>query len=156
MSNANRAILLGRLGNDPDVGVIPGTQTVAAKLSIATTEKWRDKQSGEQKEKTTWHNVKAYGRTAEVIRDYLKKGALVYIEGSMQNDKYQKDGKDVYFHYVKANMMQMVSGKSENIESPVLGTAGGSVNTPRPTVDTPVPLPAHGMDDGFQDKDIPF
>ena len=80
MSNANRAILLGRLGNDPDVGVIPGTQTVAAKLSIATTEKWRDKQSGEQKEKTTWHNVKAYGRTAEVIRDYLKKGALVYID----------------------------------------------------------------------------
>jgi len=83
----NKVILVGNLGNDPDVKATQGGTTITT-ISVATSEQWKDKQTGQAQERTEWHRVKFFGRLAEIAGDYLKKGSQVYIEGSLRTDKY--------------------------------------------------------------------
>ena len=88
MSGVNKVIILGRLGQDPEVRYMPDGKAVA-NVSIATSEQWKDKNTGQQQERTEWHRIVFFGRTAEVVGEYLKKGSQVYIEGKLQTRKWQ-------------------------------------------------------------------
>lgn len=106
----NKVILVGNLGGDPEVKYTGGGTAVCT-LSVATSENWKDKQTGEQQERTEWHRVKMFGRLAEIAGEYLKKGRQVYIEGSLRTDKYtDKEGIQRYSTDIIANEMQMLSG----------------------------------------------
>ncbi|MFT6206341.1 MAG: single-strand DNA-binding protein [Colwellia sp.] len=120
MAGVNKVIILGNLGKDPEVRFMPNGGAVA-NLTIATSETWKDKQTGEQKEKTEWHNIVMYQRLAEIAGEYLKKGSKVYLEGSLQTSKWtdQQTGQDRYKTEIKANTMQMLDGK------PSQGQGGG-------------------------------
>jgi single-strand DNA-binding protein len=106
----NKVMLIGNLGRDPEVRYTAGGSAVA-NLRIATTESWRDKQTGEKKENTEWHSVVLFGKLGEIAGEYLKKGRTVYIEGRLQTRKYQdKDGQDRYSTEIVASDMQMLGG----------------------------------------------
>jgi len=110
----NKAILIGSLGKDPEIKYTSGGKAIA-NISIATSESWRDKESGEQQERTEWHRVVAFGRLAEIMGEYLRKGSQVYIEGKIQTQKWQdKDGNDRYTTEIVANEMQMLGGKNDS------------------------------------------
>jgi len=107
----NKVILIGNLGQDPETRTMPSGMTVA-NLRIATSENWKDKQTGEQKERTEWHTVACFGRLGEIAGEYLRKGSQVYIEGSLRTRKWQdKEGKDRYSTEVIADEMQMLGGR---------------------------------------------
>lgn len=107
----NKVILVGNLGADPDTRYMPSGGAVT-NLSIATSESWKDKQSGEQKERTEWHKVAMFGRLAEISAEYLRKGSQVYIEGKLRTRKWQdKDGNDRWTTEVIADEMQMLGGR---------------------------------------------
>jgi len=107
----NKVILIGNLGADPETRAMPSGTTVA-NLRIATSESWRDKQSGEQQERTEWHRVALFGRLGEVAAEYLRKGSQVYIEGSLRTRKWQdKQGNERYSTEIVANDMQMLGGR---------------------------------------------
>lgn len=113
----NKVILVGNLGNDPEVRYLPSGGAVAT-LTVATSESWRDKATGEQREKTEWHRVALFGKLAEVAREYLKKGSQVYIEGQLETRKWQdQSGQDRYTTQVVVKgfngVMQMLGGRSE-------------------------------------------
>src|SRR5579872_1719399 len=106
----NKVILIGNLGADPETRAMPSGTTVA-NLRIATSESWRDKQSGEQQERTEWHRVALFGRLAEVAGEYLRKGSQVYIEGSLRTRKWQdKEGKDRYSPGIVGSALQRLGG----------------------------------------------
>ena len=113
----NKVILIGHLGQDPEIRYMPAGGAVA-NLTLATSESWRDKQSGEMREKTEWHRVCIFGKLAEVAGEYLKKGSQVYIEGSLQTRKWQdQSGQDRYTTEVVVNVggsMQMLGGNGGN------------------------------------------
>ena len=113
----NKVILIGNLGQDPEIRYMPNGGAVA-NLTLATSESWRDKQSGEMREKTEWHRVCIFGKLAEVAGEYLKKGSQVYIEGSLQTRKWQdQSGQDRYTTEVVVNVggtMQMLGGNGGN------------------------------------------
>jgi len=112
MSNGvNKVILIGRLGQDVEFRYMPNGYAVA-NISIATSESWKDKNSGEKQERTEWHRVTAFRKLAEIMGEYLKKGSQVYIEGRLQTDKYDKDGQTHYATKIIADKMQMLGGKS--------------------------------------------
>lgn len=116
----NKAILVGHLGKDPEVRYTAGGSAMA-NITVATTESWKDKQSGEKQERTEWHRVVFFGRLAEIVAEYLKKGAQVYIEGRIQTRKWQdKDGNDRYTTEIVANEMQMLGSRA--------GAGGGTDN----------------------------
>jgi len=107
----NKAILIGNLGADPETRYTP-SGTAVANIRIATTEQWKDRQSGEQQERTEWHRIVAFNRLAEIIGEYLKKGSQVYIEGKLQTRKWQdQSGNDRYTTEIVANDMQMLGGR---------------------------------------------
>jgi single-strand DNA-binding protein len=107
----NKVILIGNLGADPETRAMPSGTTVA-NLRVATSESWRDKQTGEQQERTEWHRVALFGRLAEVAGEYLRKGSQVYIEGSLRTRKWQdKEGKDRYSTEIVGNDLQMLGGR---------------------------------------------
>ncbi len=107
----NKVIIVGNLGQDPDVKAMPSGMTVC-NIRIATSESWKDKQSGEMKEQTEWHSVAMFGRLAEIAGEYLKKGAQVYIEGRLRTRKWQdKQGNDRYTTEIVAQEMQMLGGR---------------------------------------------
>jgi single-strand DNA-binding protein len=161
----NKVILIGHLGQDPETRAMPSGSAVA-NLRVATTESWRDKQSGETKEATEWHNVALFGRTAEVAAQYLRKGSQVYIEGRLRTRKWQdKQGVDRYTTEVVANDMQMLGGRSgggaaETRDSRDAGADsgfGGGGNPPESRGQEPRGGGAGAaVDPGFQDDDIPF
>src|SRR5271170_5400855 len=108
----NKVILVGHLGADPETRAMPSGMTVA-NIRIATSESWRDKQSGEQQERTEWHNVALFGRIGEVAAEYLRKGSQVYIEGRLRTRKWQdKQGNDRYTTEIIADNMQMLGGRA--------------------------------------------
>lgn len=114
----NKVILVGNLGNDPEIRYMPNGGAVA-NMTIATSESWRDKATGEQREKTEWHRVALFGKLAEVAGEYLKKGAQVYIEGQLQNRKWQdQNGQDRYTTEVVVQgyngVMQMLGSRQGN------------------------------------------
>jgi single-strand DNA-binding protein len=107
----NKVILIGNLGADPETRAMPSGTTVA-NLRVATSESWRDKQSGEQQERTEWHRVALFGRLAEIAEEYLKKGSQVYIEGSLRTRKWQdKQGNERYSTEIIGNELQMLGGR---------------------------------------------
>jgi len=107
----NKVILIGNLGADPETRAMPSGMTVA-NIRVATSENWKDKQSGENKERTEWHNVAMFGRLGEIAGEYLKKGSKVYIEGSLRTRKWQdKQGQDRYTTEIIANEMQMLDSR---------------------------------------------
>lgn len=109
----NKAIIIGNLGNDPDVKYTPSGSAVA-NISVATSETWKDKNSGEKQEKTEWHRIVFFGKLAEIAGEYLRKGAKVYIEGKLQTRKWQdKNGEDRYTTEVVADVMQMLGGEAK-------------------------------------------
>jgi single-strand DNA-binding protein len=119
----NKVILIGHLGQDPEVRALPSGSSIA-NLRIATTESWKDKQSGEFKEQNEWHTVVLFGRTAEVAAEYLKKGSQVFIEGRLRTRKWQdKTGNDRYSTEIVGNDMQMLGGRGQGGGGQ--GAAGG-------------------------------
>ncbi len=108
----NKVILIGNLGKDPEVRYMP-SGAAAASVTIATSESWKDKQTGEKKERTEWHNVEFFNRLAEIAAEYLKKGSKVYIEGSLRTDKYQDKttGADRYITKIVASEMQILDSR---------------------------------------------
>jgi single-strand DNA-binding protein len=107
----NKVILIGNLGADPETRAMPSGMTVA-NIRVATSESWKDKQSGESKERTEWHNVAMFGRLGEIAGEYLKKGSKVYIEGALRTRKWQdKQGNDRYTTEIIANEMQMLDSR---------------------------------------------
>src|SRR5271170_3223443 len=118
----NKVILIGHLGADPETRAMPSGMTVA-NLRLATTESWKDKQSGEQQERTEWHNVALFGRLGEIAAEYLRKGSQVYIEGRLRTRKWQdKEGRDRYTTEIVGNEMQMLGGRG--------GAGGGASGGP--------------------------
>lgn len=143
----NKVILVGNLGRDPEVRYSPNGAAIA-NISVATSESWKDKNTGEQIEKTEWHRVVMFRRLAEVAGEYLKKGSKVYIEGKLQTRKWQgQDGQDRYTTEIICNEMQMLDSRGGGQS----GSHGGqSGYTPQPDP-SPEPVPMGDFDD-----DIPF
>jgi single-strand DNA-binding protein len=122
----NKVIIVGNLGKDPETRYMPSGSAVT-NLRIATTEAWKDKQSGEQQERTEWHAVAMFGRLAEIAAEYLRKGSQVYIEGKLRTRKWQdKEGKDRYTTEIVADEMQMLGGKGGGGASAGAGAAMGA------------------------------
>jgi single-strand DNA-binding protein len=149
----NKVILIGHLGADPETRAMPSGMTVA-NLRLATSESWKDKQSGEQQERTEWHNVALFGRLGEIAGEYLRKGSQVYIEGRLRTRKWQdKDGRDRYTTEIVANDMQMIGGRGGG------GGGGGGMSGGMPEDrgrgDMPEPAATGGGREEFDD-DIPF
>jgi len=114
----NKVILIGNLGKDPEVRYMPSGGAVT-NVTIATSESWKDKQSGEQQERTEWHNVVFFNRLAEIAGEYLKKGSKVYVEGSLRTRKWQdKEGKDRYTTEIVAGEMQMLDSRGAGAGAP--------------------------------------
>ena len=112
MASINKVIIVGNLGRDPETRYLPSGEAVT-NISVATTSTWKDKASGEKKEETEWHRVSAFGRLAEIMGEYLKKGSQVYIEGQLRTRKWQdKEGKERYTTEIRADVMQMLGGRS--------------------------------------------
>ncbi len=162
----NKVILVGNLGADPEVKYTAGGTAIGT-LSVATSESWKDKQTGEQQERTEWHRVKLFGRLAEIAGEYLKKGRQVYIEGSIRTDKYtDKEGVQRYSTDIIGNEMQMLGGGSEGGAG---GGGGGGGNYNRDRAERPErgaprgpqaapqrQAAAPARNDSFEDDDIPF
>ena len=158
MASVNKVIIVGNLGRDPEVRYLPNGGAVAS-ISIATTDRWSDKQSGEKRERTEWHRIEFFGRLAEIAGEYLKKGSQVYIEGNLRTDKWQdkETGKDRYTTKIIAREMQMLGRRGENESGGGGGRGGGDDEfdqTPR-TQSKPGAGNAPPSDEDFDD-DIPF
>jgi len=156
MAGVNKAIILGNLGQDPEVRFMPSGEAVA-NLSIATSETWKDKQTGEQKEKTEWHRVSVFGKSAEIAGEYLKKGSKVYIEGKIQTRKWtDQQGQDKYTTEIVlqgfGGVMQMLDGKNNS--------GGQQVTQPSYQQQAPTQQPIHKVNPQEPtidfDDDIPF
>lgn len=148
----NKVILVGNLGKDPEVRYMPSGGAVA-NVTLATSEQWKDKQSGEQKERTEWHTVVFYQRLAEIAGEYLKKGSQVYVEGSLRTRKWQdKNGNDRYTTEIIASEMQMLGSRGGS-------GGGGSSSSSSFAGERNSSAPAGGdegrFNEGFDD-DIPF
>lgn len=152
----NKVILVGNLGKDPETRSLPSGEAVA-NVTVATSESWKDKTSGEQKEKTEWHNVVFFRRLAEIAGQYLKKGSQVYIEGKLRTRKWQdKDGKDRYTTEIVADEMQMLGGKPGAAGGG--GGGGGYERSERPSSGSGARSEPAGAvaEKNFEDDDIPF
>jgi single-strand DNA-binding protein len=124
MRGVNKAIIVGTLGKDPEMRYMPSGSAVA-NLSVATSEQWKDKQSGEKQERTEWHRVSMFGKLAEIAGEYLRKGSQVYLEGKIQTRKWQdKEGKDRYSTEIVADQMQMLGGKRAESAAPQTQQSG--------------------------------
>ena len=143
----NKVILVGNLGNDPDTRYMPSGSAVT-NLSVATNESWKDKETGEQKDRTEWHKVAMFGRLAEIAAEYLRKGSQVYIEGKLRTRKWQdKDGNDRWTTEIIADEMQMLGGRMDS--------GAPAMNDRAPPSAPPSAPPPKGGSDEFDD-DIPF
>lgn len=147
----NKVILIGNLGKDPEVRYFPSGDAIA-NATLATTETWKDKQSGEQKEATEWHNVVFPGKLGEIAGKYLKKGSKVYVEGSLRTRKWEKDGITRYTTEVRVHDMQMLDGKPAGDDP-----RPGSAPTARQQAAQQGQAPqSSSYDAPFEDDDIPF
>jgi single-strand DNA-binding protein len=160
MASVNKVIIVGNLGRDPETRYLPSGEAVA-NISVATTDTWKDKTSGEKKEATEWHRVSFFGRLAEIAGEYLKKGSQVYVEGRLRTRKYQdkETGKDRYSTEIVADRMQML-GSRAGAGEPRSETQGEARGDAVPKGDVPAKSggtakkPAGKFDD--MEDDIPF
>jgi len=155
MASVNKVILVGNLGRDPETRYLPSGEAVT-NISVATTETWKDKASGEKKEATEWHRVAFFGKLAEIAGEYLKKGSQVYIEGQLRTRKYQdkETGKDRYSTEIRADRMQMLGSRAGAGEprAEAQGDAGSKAAAPSRAGGAKQPA---GKFDDMED-DIPF
>ena len=150
----NKVIVVGNLGGDPETRYMPSGAAVT-NLTVATNESWKDKQTGEQKERTEWHKVAMFGRLAEIAAEYLRKGSLVYIEGKLRTRKWQgQDGQDRYTTEIIADEMQMLGGRGGAGGGGSFGGGGGGQQGGGQQGGGGSAPPQPGPDDF--DDDIPF
>ena len=171
MASVNKVILVGNLGRDPEIRSFPSGDQVA-NVTIATSDRWKDKQSGEMREHTEWHRLVFNGRLAEIAGQYLRKGSQIYVEGSLRTRKWtdQASGQERYATEIRVDQMQML-GKREGMGGPGDDEGyGGGYGAPRsapaqrpaapqrpPAAPAPAPVQApHGGGFGDMDDDIPF
>ena len=146
----NKVILVGNLGNDPDTRYTAGGAAVA-NISLATTDSWKDKETGQKQDRTEWHRIVFFGRLAEIVGEYLRKGSQVYIEGRLQTRKWQdKTGNDRYTTEIVANEMQMLGGRGGGMPA---NDQAPAMSDERPGSG---PASAPPVDNDFVDDDIPF
>jgi single-strand DNA-binding protein len=152
----NKVILVGNLGKDPETRYMPSGSAVT-NLRLATTEAWKDKQSGEQQERTEWHSVAMFGRLAEIAAEYLRKGSQVYIEGKLRTRKWQdKEGKDRYTTEIVADEMQMLGSKGGGASAGAAAAAGGGAAAAGGGGGGRAAVNDNGGPPGDFDDDIPF
>jgi len=153
MASVNKVIIVGNLGADPETRYTPSGDAVT-NIRVATTDRWKDKASGEMKEQTEWHRISFFGRLAEVAGEYLKKGSQIYVEGSLRTRKWQdKDGQDRYSTEIRGDVMQML-GRREGGGAPrEEGSAPRGAAAPAADK-APAKKPAGKFDD--MEDDIPF
>jgi single-strand DNA-binding protein len=154
MASVNKVIIVGNLGRDPETRYLPSGEAVT-NISVATTETWKDKASGEKKEATEWHRISFFGKLAEIAGEYLKKGSQVYVEGQLRTRKYQdkETGKDRYSTEIRADRMQML-GSRAGAGEPRGGDAGEPRGEAPAKSGTAAKKPAGKFDD--MEDDIPF
>ena len=141
----NKVILVGNLGQKPEMRYT-ATQSAVANISIATTESWKDKESGEMRDKTEWHKVVYFGKLAEIVEKYLDKGSSVYIEGKLQTRKWQdKSGADRWTTEIVGNELTMLGSRASNYN-----------NAPMQSNESESPFPQDDSGPGLTDDDIPF
>ncbi|MDY6824630.1 MAG: single-stranded DNA-binding protein [Thermodesulfobacteriota bacterium] len=140
MSGVNKAMVIGRLGRDPEVRYTQDGRAIA-NFSVATSEEWKDKTTGEKNERTEWHRIVAFGRLGEICGQYLAKGKLVYVEGRLQTRSWEKDGVTRHTTEIVAANMQMLESRS---------TSGGGGGYAPSSAGSSMDAPAIG------DEDIPF
>jgi len=152
MASVNKVILIGNLGSDPETRYMPNGDAVC-NIRVATTESWKDKQSGDKKEITEWHRVVFYRKLAEIAGQYLKKGSQVYLEGRIRTRKWtDKEGQERYTTEIEANEMQMLGGKREGEQSAPRSESAPAQNQQR---SAPAQNGGGGSFDDFEDS-IPF
>lgn len=155
MASINKVLIIGNLGADPETRYMPDG-TAVSNLRVATTETWKDKNSGERKEATEWHRVVFYGKLAEIAEQYLRKGASVFIEGKLVTRKWQdKDGQDRYTTEINGRELKMLGGRPEGSSAP----ADGYTPAPKKTADDKPSSAQGGTRSSFDDLDddsIPF
>jgi single-strand DNA-binding protein len=149
MASVNKVILIGNLGRDPEVRYTPEGSSIT-NITIATTDTWKDKNSGEKQERTEWHRVVFFGKLAEIAGQYLKKGRPVYVEGRLQTRKWQdkETGQDRYATEIVAESMQMLGSRQGNDE--------GAAAPAAPQASAPSAPAAGGKFDSNFEDDIPF
>jgi len=139
MASVNKVILVGNLGRDPEVRYMPSGDPVAT-LSVATTDNWTDRSSGQRQESTEWHRVVFFGKTAEVCAQYLKKGSSVYVEGSIRTRKWtDQSGQEKYSTEIRGDRMQMLGGRNGGGASYEGGDDDGYSSAPPPRQAAPAP-----------------
>jgi single-strand DNA-binding protein len=152
MASVNKVIIVGNLGADPETRYLPSGEAVT-NIRVATTDRWKDKQSGELKEATEWHRIAFFGRLATVAGEYLKKGSQVYVEGSLRTRKWQdKDGQDRYSTEIRGDVMQMLGRREGGGEARALPERGEPRGEAKPAAAAKKPA---GKFNDMED-DIPF
>jgi single-strand DNA-binding protein len=156
----NKVILIGNLGKDPETRYMPSGSAVT-NLTLATSESWKDKQSGEQQERTEWHKIAMFGRLAEIAAEYLRKGSQVYIEGKLRTRKWQdKEGKDRWTTEIVADEMHMLGGKGGGVSAGAgamgAGAAAGGGNGGSGSGGGRAAVNDSGAPPSDFDDDIPF
>lgn len=150
MASINKVILIGNLGRDPETRYMPDGGAVT-NASIATTDTWKDKTSGEKKEATEWHRLVFFNRLAEIAGEYLKKGSSIYIEGKLRTRKWQdKEGQDKYTTEIVVDTLKMLGGKPRDED----GDGSGDRSEPRERAAPTEKKPTGKFDD--MEDDIPF
>ena len=147
----NKVILVGNLGNDPEVRYMPNGNAVA-NVSLATSETWKDKNTGDQQEKTEWHRVVFFNRLAEIVEQYVKKGTKLHIEGRLQTRSWEQDGVKRYTTEIVANEMQMLDSRGGASQD--FGGQQASAPAPQPNQQQAAPAAPQNFDNF--DDDIPF
>ena len=151
----NKVILVGNLGADPETRYTASGAAIT-NIRIATSESWRDKQTGENQERTEWHRVVFFSRLAEIAGEYLRKGSQVYVEGSLRTRKWQgQDGQDRYTTEIVANEMQMLGARGGEASARPAG-GGFRDNKPEQQSKAPEPSAPAPAEDNFAEDDIPF
>jgi single-strand DNA-binding protein len=151
----NKVILVGNLGADPETRYTASGAAIT-NIRIATSESWRDKQTGENQERTEWHRVVFFSRLAEIAGEYLRKGSQVYVEGSLRTRKWQgQDGQDRYTTEIVANEMQMLGARGGEASARPAG-GGFRDNKPEQKSQDPAPSAPAPVEDNFAEDDIPF
>ncbi len=152
MSSLNQVNLIGRTGGDPEVKYLPNGDAVC-NITIATSERWKDKQSGEQKESTEWHRLVFFGKLAEIVGEYVRKGGLIYVQGKLKTRKWEKDGVTHYTTEIHVSEMKMLGSKND-------AAPGRDGNNPpqqqrQQPAQRPASQPAQQPQNDY-DQDIPF
>jgi single-strand DNA-binding protein len=154
MAGVNKVIIVGRLGKDPEVRYTPNGQAVA-NFTVATSDNWTDKTSGEKQEKTEWHRIVVWGRLAELSRDYLKKGKQVYVDGRLQTRSWDdKDGNKKYITEIVANNIQFLGSATDRTETH--SSSDGIDYIPADTNTPTTNFTSANVESTISDEDIPF